>query len=74
MDFRQELIAARTESDFKDTLGTITHELASRHGKAETKVDLAVGETEQKMSCGFMRGIVGDLKRRLPHYWSDYKD
>ena len=47
MECRQELIAARTEDDFKDTLGNITHELASRHGKAETKVDLAVGESEQ---------------------------
>ncbi|GFO18295.1 sodium bicarbonate transporter-like protein 11 [Plakobranchus ocellatus] len=74
MQHRQELIAARTEDDFKDTFGRITHELASRHGKAETKVELAVGETSQKVRCGFLRGVAGDLRRRLPHYLADYKD
>ncbi|RUS79245.1 hypothetical protein EGW08_012975, partial [Elysia chlorotica] len=24
--------------------------------------------------CIIGRGLIGDLKRRLPHYWSDYKD
>ncbi|KAK3788995.1 hypothetical protein RRG08_039603 [Elysia crispata] len=74
IEFRQELIAARTDEDFKHALGNITHEMATRHGKAETKVDLDHGESEPKFKIGFFGGIVGDVKRRLPHYWSDYKD
>jgi hypothetical protein len=26
------------------------------------------------MEFGVFKGIIGDLKRRLPHYVSDYKD
>ncbi|XP_076446282.1 solute carrier family 4 member 11-like [Babylonia areolata] len=28
----------------------------------------------EKISCTFLKGVIGDLRRRLPHYWSDYKD
>ena len=29
---------------------------------------------QEKVGCRFLTGICGDLRRRLPHYWSDYKD
>ena len=29
---------------------------------------------QKKIQCGFMKGLIGDLRRRLPHYFSDYKD
>ena len=29
---------------------------------------------QNRVQCGFMKGLIGDLRRRLPHYISDYKD
>ncbi|XP_060564517.1 solute carrier family 4 member 11-like [Ruditapes philippinarum] len=31
-------------------------------------------DEKEKLKCPIGRGMIQDIKRRLPHYWSDYKD
>ncbi|XP_067663108.1 solute carrier family 4 member 11-like isoform X2 [Haliotis asinina] len=75
IDFRLELMGAPDEEHFKGILQKETHKLSEKQKQSETKMAVFDGEEEKpKMRCGFLRGIRDDLKRRLPHYFSDYKD
>ncbi|XP_071087191.1 solute carrier family 4 member 11-like isoform X1 [Haliotis cracherodii] len=75
IDFRLELMGAPDEEHFKGILQKETHKLSEKQKLSETKMAVFDSEEEKpKMRCGFLRGIKDDLKRRLPHYFSDYKD
>jgi len=72
LSYRQELLSAGTEEEFRTMLGQQAHALAEKHGRTrEIKMEM---EDTPRVRCGFFRGIRDDLKRRLPHYWSDYTD
>ncbi|XP_033608910.1 sodium bicarbonate transporter-like protein 11 isoform X2 [Cryptotermes secundus] len=78
INFRQKLIEAHTEEEFKQLILKQTHQLAYEQSKAEKRCDDDNGdgqdyEYEEKL-CQFGRGIRGDIFRRLPHYISDYRD
>ncbi|KAK7496612.1 hypothetical protein BaRGS_00012264, partial [Batillaria attramentaria] len=74
IEFRAALSEERTEEGFKELLRSRTAELAQqKHPDASPKGELEDGE-KAKIQCGFMKGLIGDLKRRLPHYVSDYVD
>ncbi|KAK6173066.1 hypothetical protein SNE40_016597 [Patella caerulea] len=73
-DFRLRLLDANTEEQFKKLLEQQTHDLSERQRRTDEKIPVFDDEEVPKMKCGFMKGIRGDLKRRLPYYWSDYKD
>ncbi|XP_014779810.1 solute carrier family 4 member 11 [Octopus bimaculoides] len=70
-DLRQELSLCSNSAQFNNVLRKYGNILAEQHRKTQMHP-----ETEQKeeCKCGFMRGLRKDLKRRLPHYISDYKD
>ncbi|CAL1536864.1 unnamed protein product [Lymnaea stagnalis] len=53
----------------------------TQHGTVEAAFEIAIEAAdnsdwtpEVNVKCGFMKGILSDLRRRIPHYWSDYKD
>ncbi|XP_071799371.1 solute carrier family 4 member 11-like isoform X4 [Asterias amurensis] len=77
IDCRQLLQAAKTEEDFKRILNCYAKELAiqqshsSRHRLSRPSVIPADGFDQ---GAGFARGFRADLKRRLPHYLSDFRD
>ncbi|CAI9732074.1 sodium bicarbonate transporter 11 isoform X2 [Octopus vulgaris] len=70
-DLRQELSQCSSAAQFNNVLRKYAEILAEQNRKSQM-----YQETEQKevCKCGFMRGLRKDLKRRLPHYISDYKD
>ncbi|XP_013396619.1 sodium bicarbonate transporter-like protein 11 [Lingula anatina] len=74
--FRQELHDVHNVAGFKQLLLEHSEELS----KQESKPDMRKGSTsealvdELKGSFYPGRGMLADLKRRLPYYWSDYRD
>ncbi|XP_070197517.1 solute carrier family 4 member 11-like [Littorina saxatilis] len=72
LDFRNQLLDARTETDFKELVASNAKALAQKHSDA--RLAEAKEEEKAKVKCGFMKGLIGDLRRRLPHYVADYKD
>ncbi|XP_078490164.1 solute carrier family 4 member 11 isoform X3 [Ciona intestinalis] len=76
--FRHSLMAAETEKQFKEAL--IVQSAKYKRQVTESLSEGAMlgggGEVEfQSYTFKQMgRGIYDDIKRRLPHYWSDYKD
>ncbi|KAL8588109.1 hypothetical protein ACOMHN_067211 [Nucella lapillus] len=74
LDFRNRLLdTADSEEKFKDMVATQARGLSTRHSMARIDVS-GMQDKSKNMSCGFMKGIIGDLRRRLPHYVADYKD
>lgn len=75
LDFRLNLLAASNEEEFKSILEQHTKELADRQMALTNKVPMYDTDSNKGgCKCGIFKGIRGDLKRRLPHYFSDYKD
>nr|XP_026692294.1 sodium bicarbonate transporter-like protein 11 isoform X2 [Ciona intestinalis] len=81
--FRHSLMVAETEKQFKEALivqsakykRQVTESLSegamlAGGGEVEFQSHRAQSYTLKQMG----RGIYDDIKRRLPHYWSDYKD
>ncbi|XP_050736813.1 solute carrier family 4 member 11-like isoform X2 [Eriocheir sinensis] len=79
MDFRQRLLEATNEEEFKRLIIKHSQELAEEQQVTNDKrIEMnheRVEEFEyQEKRCSFARGLREDLERRLPHYLSDYKD
>ncbi|OWF45125.1 sodium bicarbonate transporter-like protein 11 isoform X2 [Mizuhopecten yessoensis] len=75
LDFRLNLLAATTEDEFKSILEQHTKELADRQMSLTNKVTLYDTDSSKGgCKCGIFKGIRDDLRRRFPHYISDYKD
>ncbi|XP_069127298.1 solute carrier family 4 member 11-like isoform X1 [Argopecten irradians] len=81
MDFRHQLLEASTDADFKQLLQKKTKLLIEHQGLPENRKSHLVlnsspfeDDDEENSRCNIGRGIYNDLKRRLPHYLSDYKD
>ncbi|XP_076800727.1 solute carrier family 4 member 11-like isoform X2 [Clavelina lepadiformis] len=74
--FRHNLAAAKTEEEFKDVL--ILQSTKYKREVRESMTEPLTGKEEDEfVEYSYLqvgRGIYDDLKRRLPHYWSDYKD
>ncbi|KAG1693495.1 Sodium bicarbonate transporter-like protein 11 [Nymphon striatum] len=78
MEFRQRLLEVHNEDDFKTILLKHAQDLAEEQSNPdkrlmENNVEVEYNQYENKM-CRFGYGIKEDLKRRLPHYLSDYTD
>lgn len=73
LDHRTQLLDCHTEEEFKQVLADNTNAMVERMHHADEKVPTFDGDKKKKC-CRFMNGVIEDLKRRLPHYWSDYKD
>ncbi|XP_045159936.2 solute carrier family 4 member 11-like isoform X2 [Mercenaria mercenaria] len=81
MSFRYQLHGATTEEEFRNILRERTRQLIREQSVPENrKSHLHLPKNpfeeneEEKPRCPFGSGMVQDIKRRLPHYWSDYKD
>ena len=73
MFFRHSLLECHTDLEFKAHIRKVANEISNRQEKAEIKISKEDSDNEPKFWQPF-RGISDDLKRRLPYYWSDYKD
>ncbi|XP_052688843.1 solute carrier family 4 member 11-like isoform X2 [Crassostrea angulata] len=81
IDFRHQLLLAESEYEFKQLLHTRTKLLIEEQGLPENrKSHLVLSAFEQeeqeggKARCPLGQGLIRDLKRRLPHYVSDFRD
>nr|XP_053643908.1 solute carrier family 4 member 11-like [Cherax quadricarinatus] len=79
MDFRQRLLEASNEEEFKRLIIKHSQELAeeqqmSNDKRMEMNHERADEFEYQEKRCSFARGLREDLERRIPHYLSDYKD
>nr|XP_022313416.1 sodium bicarbonate transporter-like protein 11 isoform X2 [Crassostrea virginica] len=81
MDFRHQLLLAESEYEFKQLLHTRTKLLIEEQGLPENrKSHLLLSAFEQEEQEGgqsrfpIAQGLIRDLKRRLPHYLSDFRD
>ncbi|XP_045124359.1 sodium bicarbonate transporter-like protein 11 isoform X2 [Portunus trituberculatus] len=78
MDFRQRLLEATNEEEFKRLIIKHSQELAEEQQVTNDKrIEMnheRVEEFEYEKRCNFARGLREDLERRLPHYLSDYRD
>ncbi|XP_069180429.1 solute carrier family 4 member 11 isoform X2 [Procambarus clarkii] len=79
MDFRQRLLEASNEEEFKRLIIKHSQELAeeqqmSNDKRIEMNHERADEFEYQEKRCSFARGLREDLERRMPHYLSDYKD
>ncbi|XP_055956150.1 solute carrier family 4 member 11 isoform X2 [Patella vulgata] len=80
LDFRQEMLDVRTERDMKYLLEDRMKYLITHHGLPENRksthnfVSVFDDPAESGSKVPIFQGLLGDLKRRLPHYLSDYKD
>uniref|UniRef100_H2YQ28 Bicarbonate transporter-like transmembrane domain-containing protein n=1 Tax=Ciona savignyi TaxID=51511 RepID=H2YQ28_CIOSA len=70
-NFRHSLMRAETEKQFKEAL-IVQSAKYKRQVTESLSEDADRGGGEEFEQMG--RGIYDDIKRRLPHYWSDYKD
>lgn len=77
MSLRRTLLECQTDNEFKQHMNKAAHAVAEHQSKAELKI-LDVGKEEEEEDkpkyCQIGRGIKEDLARRLPFYFSDYKD
>ncbi|XP_069693692.1 solute carrier family 4 member 11-like [Periplaneta americana] len=75
IDFRQKLIEAHTEEEFKQLMYKQTHVLADEQNEGDKRcVDVGHDYGHQDSFFQFGRGIQEDILRRLPHYISDFRD
>lgn len=73
MSLRHNLLECQTELEFK---GHIRKSADEHSGRLERR-DVIIGEGKVSREPGFLevgQGIRDDLRRRLPHYMSDFKD
>uniref|UniRef100_UPI00398EF1CF solute carrier family 4 member 11 n=1 Tax=Pristiophorus japonicus TaxID=55135 RepID=UPI00398EF1CF len=77
MNFRQKLLEAKTKEEFKETLVLQRHLLTVIHREPANKDDSKKPEDKPPKAHDFLRmgkGMMEDLRRRLPLYLSDYTD
>ncbi|XP_052793413.1 solute carrier family 4 member 11-like isoform X2 [Mya arenaria] len=72
-ELRTKLLDCRSQEEFQSVLGDITKVMVQRMSHADEKV-LNFEQEEEERCCSVFSGLIGDLKRRLPHYISDFKD
>ncbi|GFS14431.1 sodium bicarbonate transporter-like protein 11, partial [Elysia marginata] len=79
--FRHQLIATSSKDAFRQMLREKAAQMTHEHGggdlgKHVIQLPLTVFDEDNSTAsrCIVGRSLLGDLKRRLPHYWSDYKD
>ncbi|KAK3576412.1 hypothetical protein CHS0354_026747 [Potamilus streckersoni] len=73
-DIRMQLLDAVNEAEFTKILEMHTNTMIGRMAFLEEKLPNLDLHNDRRSRCLFMSGIIGDFKRRLPHYWSDFKD
>ncbi|XP_068230129.1 solute carrier family 4 member 11-like isoform X1 [Palaemon carinicauda] len=79
MDFRQSLLEAATEEEFKRLIIKHSQDLAEEQQMSNDKrIEMNHERGEefeyQEKRCYFARGLREDFHRRIPHYLSDYRD
>ncbi|XP_048388799.2 sodium bicarbonate transporter-like protein 11 isoform X2 [Stegostoma tigrinum] len=77
MNFRQKLLEAKTQEEFKETLVLQRHLLTVIHREPASKDHTKLEENKPPQANDFLRigkGMMEDLRRRLPLYLSDYTD
>ncbi|CAL4131631.1 unnamed protein product, partial [Meganyctiphanes norvegica] len=78
IDFRQTLLEATSEEEFKKLIIKQSQDLAEKQLKANENCEQLNHEpeagAEYEQRCSFARGFREDLSRRLPFYISDFKD
>lgn len=72
-EFRQEIHHAYNEEQFFAVMKKFADKLTST-ATINLQVDENIPTQSVFKSCGFMHGLLEDLRRRIPHYISDYKD
>ncbi|KAK3799451.1 hypothetical protein RRG08_009992 [Elysia crispata] len=79
--FRHQLISTTSKDAFRQMLREKAAQMAREHGGSDqrnhsTQLTMTVFDEDDSTAsrCIVGRSLIGDLKRRLPHYWSDYKD
>lgn len=76
MDLRRDLQQSENETELKEILSKGADRIAEQ--SEPSKVNLLDKQEEEKADKGSkwvpFRGIRDDLAKRLPFYWSDYKD
>ena len=70
---RHNLLECSTDLEAKAWIRKIAHDISTRQEKAELDMSERENNNEPNFFQPF-RGIRDDLARRLPYYWSDYKD
>lgn len=82
MEFRYQLHGAATEEEFRNALHERTRQLIREQSLPENRkshLQLPMNhfkeeEDKKRSRCPLGHGMIQDIKRRLPYYWSDYKD
>ncbi|XP_078080335.1 solute carrier family 4 member 11 isoform X2 [Mustelus asterias] len=77
MNFRQKLLEAKTKEEFKETLIQCGHLLTVIHREPTSKDHAKEQDVKTPQPFDFLRmgkGMMDDLRRRLPLYLSDYTD
>ncbi|KAL5012177.1 hypothetical protein ScPMuIL_010728 [Solemya velum] len=75
LNMRLDLLDVDTEDEFKAILAQHAKELAEKQKTSDVKIPLDDDDKDEgSCKCRFLNGIRMDLRRRLPHYISDYKD
>merc|ERR1719431_1261779 len=72
MSLRHSLQESETDLEFKAHIRKAANEISTRQEKAE--INMSEGGNSEPSFLQPFRGIRDDLARRLPYYWSDYKD
>lgn len=72
-EFRQEILHAYNEEQYFAVMKKYADKMSST-SNANLHIDDNIGKKSIFKNCGFMNGILEDLRRRIPHYISDYKD
>lgn len=76
--FRHQLISTTSKDAFRQMLREKAAEMTHEHSGSDLGKHIPItvfDEVDSNNSCCIVgRSLIGDLKRRLPHYWSDYKD
>jgi len=72
MSLRHSLQESETDLEFKAHIRKAANEISTRQEKAE--INMSEGGNSEPSFLQPFRGIRDDLSRRLPYYWSDYKD
>ncbi|KAL4230219.1 hypothetical protein ACF0H5_010604 [Mactra antiquata] len=74
VNLRTQLLECHNEEDFKSVLSENTKQMMERMVHADQKPPAFDDEKKKKGCCRFMSGVIGDLKRRIPYYLSDFTD
>ncbi|XP_071952176.1 solute carrier family 4 member 11-like [Antedon mediterranea] len=77
IDYRQRLLDVKTEEEFYQVLLAIRKDLRYIHripSRARLRSTTSFDEPDNFPNWYFGRGLRSDIQRRLPYYWSDFKD